>query len=151
MKHKYFYGYNLLAACFIIQAIGIGILVTYGVFFNELQGEFGWSRAMISGASSLCTLVLGAATIISGRLNDKIGPRTIIVSSGIILGLGYLLMSFIQEPWQLFLLYGVIIGIGYSAVDVIPLSTIARWFVKRRGMMTGIIKVGTGFGGGTLI
>jgi len=55
-------------------------------------------------------------------------------------------MSFIQEPWQLFLLYGVIIGIGYSAVDVIPLSTIARWFVKRRGMMTGIIKVGTGFG-----
>ncbi|MFC1820726.1 MFS transporter [Thermodesulfobacteriota bacterium] len=146
MKHKYFYGYSILAAGFIIQAICLGIFTTYGIFLKEFQLEFGWSRAMISGASSLSTLFLGATTIFAGRLNDKIGPRVILVSSGLLLGFGYLLMSFINEPWQLFLLYGMIIGIGFSAVDIIPLSTIARWFVKRRGMMSGMVKIGTGFG-----
>jgi len=146
MKAKYFYGYNIIAASFIIQAICVGIAVTYGIFFKEFQDEFGWSRAMISGAASLSTLAMGAASILAGRLNDKIGPRTIFVSSGILLAFGYLFMSFIQDPWQLFLLYGVIIGVGYSAVDVVILSTIARWFIRSRGMMSGIVKIGTGVG-----
>ena len=146
MKDKYFYGYNILGACFLIQAMCIGVLVTFGIFFNEFQNEFGWSRATISGAAALGTIIMGAASILSGRLNDRIGPRIIIASAGILIGIGYILMSFIQEPWQLFLLYGVIIAAGYSAIDIIPLSTIARWFVKRRGMMSGIVKIGTGLG-----
>jgi MFS family permease len=51
-----------------------------------------------------------------------------------------------QAPWQLYLLYGLLVGVGYSTHDVITLSTIARWFVRRRGMMSGIVKVGTGCG-----
>jgi MFS family permease len=46
----------------------------------------------------------------------------------------------------LYLFFGIIFGIGLSTVDVIALSTIARWFVKKRGIVTGIVKVGTGFG-----
>ena len=146
MKAKYFYGYNIVAASFIIQGICIGILVTYGIFFKEFQDEFGWSRATIAGASSLNFFLTGVAGILAGRLNDKIGPRMLIASSGILLGIGYLFMSFLQAPWQLYLLYGVIIGVGVSTIDIITLSTVARWFSKRRGMMSGIIKVGTGFG-----
>jgi MFS family permease len=52
----------------------------------------------------------------------------------------------LQAPWQLYLLYGVLAGIGFSTHDVITLSTVARWFVRRRGMMSGIVKVGTGSG-----
>jgi MFS family permease len=55
-------------------------------------------------------------------------------------------MSFLQKPWQLYLLYGVVVGIGLSTHEVITLSTVARWFVRRRGMMSGIVKVGTGSG-----
>jgi MFS family permease len=55
-------------------------------------------------------------------------------------------MSSLQAPWELFLFYGVLAGIGYSTHDVVTLSTIARWFVRRRGAMTGIAKVGTGVG-----
>ncbi|MGD9305221.1 MAG: MFS transporter, partial [Desulfobacterales bacterium] len=62
------------------------------------------------------------------------------------LGLGFMLMSRLQATWQLYLLYGVLAGIGLSTHDVITLSTVARWFIKRRGMMTGIVKVGTGTG-----
>jgi MFS family permease len=146
LRSKYFYGYNIVAAGFIIQGVCIGAMFTYGVFFREFQIEFGWSRAMISGASSLAFLVMGAGGILAGRLNDRIGPRVIIVATGISFGLGYLLMSRMQAPWQLFLLYGLLVGIGLSTHDVITLSTVARWFVRRRGMMTGIVKVGTGAG-----
>ena len=146
VKVRYFYGYNIVAAGFTIQAICIGAMFAYGVFFKELQLEFGWSRATISGASSLAFFIMGAAGILAGRLNDRIGPRILIVASAGFLGLGYLLMSRMQTSWQLYLLYGVMAGIGFSTHDVITLSTVARWFVKRRGMMSGIVKVGTGSG-----
>ena len=146
MRTKYFYGYNIVAAGFIIQGVSIGALFAYGVFFKEFQAEFGWSRATIAGASSLAFLVMGAVGILAGRLNDRIGPRILIAFAGAALGIGYLLMSYMQAPWQLYLLYGLLVGIGYSTHDVITLSTIARWFVRRRGMMSGIVKVGTGCG-----
>jgi len=82
----------------------------------------------------------------AGGLTDRFGPRIIIGIGGFFLGVGYLLMSQINTIWQLYLFYGVIIGIGASPMDVSLLSTVARWFVKRRGMMSGIIKAGTGIG-----
>jgi MFS family permease len=146
VRTKYFYGYNIVAAGFIIQGVCIGAMFTYGVFFREFQAEFGWSRALISGASSLAFLIMGAVGILAGRLNDRIGPRIIIVVSGISFGIGYLLMSRMQALWQLYLLYGILVGIGFSTHDVITLSTVTRWFIRRRGMMSGIVKVGTGAG-----
>ena len=146
MRAKYFYGYNIVAACFVIQGVSIGAMFTYGIFFKEFQTEFGWSRATISGASSLAFLVMGVAGIFAGRLNDKIGPRVLMVISGISFGLGYLLMSNLHAQWQLYLFYGVLIGVGLSTHDIITLSTVVRWFVRRRGMMSGIVKVGTGSG-----
>jgi MFS family permease len=146
LREKYFYGYNIVAAGFIVQGAFIGAMFTYGVFFNELQAEFGWSRAMIAGASSLAFLVMGLAGVMAGRMNDWIGPRIIIVLGGISAGIGYLLMSWLQTSWQLYLFYGVLVGIGFSTHEVITLSTVARWFVKRRGTMSGIVKVGTGCG-----
>lgn len=146
MKTRHFYGYNIVATSFLIQAVCIGAMFTYGVFFKEFQLEFGWPRALISGASSMAFFVMGAGAIIAGTLNDRIGPRIILTVSGIFTGLGYLLLSQMNMPWQLYLLYGLFVGIGFSTHDVITLSTIARWFVKYRGMMSGIVKVGTGVG-----
>jgi MFS family permease len=146
LKARYFYGYNIVAAGFTIQAVCIGALFAYGVFFREIQAEFGWSRATISGASSLALLMMGAVGVLAGRLNDRIGPRILIAASAVFLGLGYLLLSRIQSPWQLYAVYGVLAGIGFSTHDVITLSTVARWFSKRRGAMSGIVKVGTGSG-----
>jgi MFS family permease len=66
--------------------------------------------------------------------------------SGVFFGLGYFLMSSLESIWQLYLFFAIIFGIGLSTVDVIALSTIARWFVRKRGVVTGIVKVGTGAG-----
>ena len=146
IKSRFFYGHVIVAASFALQWICIGTMFTYGVFFKHLAAEFGWSRATISGASSLAFLFLGLMGILAGRLNDRFGPRIIMAVSGVFLGLGYLLMSQIQAPWQLYLFYGIIVGTGMSTLDIVTLSTVARWFTRKRGMMTGIVKVGTGAG-----
>lgn len=145
-EREYSYGYVIAAACFGIQAIGVGTYVSYGVFFNRLISEFGWSRAAISGASSVAFFLMGLFGILVGRLNDRMGPRNLMAVTGFLFGLGHLLMSRLGAIWQLYLFYGVIIGIGLSSVDVIALSTTARWFVRKRGAMTGIVKIGTGAG-----
>ena len=129
-----------------MQGVAIGAMTTYGVFFKYLQAEFGWSRAFISGASSVVLVLMGVFGIVSGRLNDRIGPRRILLVSGLILGCGYLLMSQLHAAWQLYVFYGLFVGIGLSSHDIVTLSTVARWFRKRRGMMTGVVKAGTGTG-----
>lgn len=146
MTHGRFDGYRIVAACFVIQGAMIGSMFAYGVFFPALEAEFGWSRAVISGASSLSLVFMGVLAIVAGKLNDLIGPRILISVSALCFGIGYAAMSSLQAPWELFLFYGVLAGIGYSTHDVVTLSTIARWFVRRRGTMTGIAKVGTGVG-----
>ncbi len=147
---KFHYGQVIASVCFSIQAIGIGVYIAYGVFFNPLMAEFGWSRAVLSGASSVAFFIMGVCGIWVGRLNDRFGPRKIMVVTAVFLGTGYLLMSRLTAIWQLYLLYGIVFGIGLSSVDVIALSTIARWYTRKRGMMTGIVKVGTGAGQLTL-
>jgi len=136
----------IIASCFSIQAIGIGIYVSYGVLFNPLMLEFGWSRATISGASSVAFFISGLFAVYIGRMIDKLGPSLIMAISAIFLGLGCMLMYGLNTIWQLYLFFGLIFGIGLSSIDVIALSTIARWFPEKRGFMTGIVKVGTGAG-----
>jgi len=141
-----YYGYVVVASAFALQAIGWGIHNSFGVFFNPLLNDFDWSRAALSGASSLSFLFHGVAAILLGGLSDRFGPRLIMTCCSFILGVGYVMMSQVTSLWQLYLFYSFIIGVGISGTDVVLLSTIARWFVKRRGMMSGIIKVGTGLG-----
>jgi len=142
----FFYGYIIVVACLLVQGIGVGSYIAYGVFFKPLLSEFGWSRATISGASSMAFLLMGFLGILVGNLNDRFGPRVIMTVTGLFFGSSYLLLSRIDTVWQLYLFYGLVGGIGLSAVDVIPLTTTARWFLSRRGTMTGFVKVGTGAG-----
>lgn len=144
--HRIFYGYIVVGAAFVIQITTWGIYNSYGVFFSALEDEFGWSRAVISGAASLSQLLVGVGAVFLGRLNDRFGPRILMVYVGVMVGAGYFMMSQTDSVWQLYLFQGFIVGIGISGTDVILLSTTARWFVRRRGLMSGIVKIGTGVG-----
>ncbi|MBI2287820.1 MAG: MFS transporter [Chloroflexi bacterium] len=145
-KPKFFYGYTVVIAGLIASVFIIGSYFSFGVFFKPLSSEFGWARATTSAAVSVASLVMGFANIAAGRLTDRYGPRLVLILCGLSMGLGILLMSRITALWQLYLFYGVLVGIGMSAADVPIIATVARWFVKRRGMMTGITKVGAGLG-----
>ena len=144
-KPKLFYGYIIVAACFFAMVVIHGIVNAFGVFFNPLQDYFHASRAAISAASSLSFFVMGFAAILMGILADRFGPRIVLTIGTVFFGAGYLLLSRVSSLWQLYLVF-VIIGVGFSPSDVVPLSIVVRWFVKRRGAMSGITKVGTGVG-----
>jgi len=123
----------------------LGLQGSFGLFIKPLTEEMGWNRTEISGAYSLAQIVYGIFGIIIGILSDRFGPRVAILICGVSAGLGTLLMSQVNSIWQIYLFYGVLFGIG-NAIFVPLLSTIARWFVKRRAMMSAIAFTGSGFG-----
>jgi len=142
---RLYYGYVIAALGFLIQAIFWGTYRSFGLFFNPLISEFGWTRAELAGAASMGWLIVGLMNFPSGATVDRFGPRRTLTVGGFCFGLGYLLMSGVDGLWQVFLFYAIM-AVGMSAADVVPLSTIARWFAKKRGTVTGIAKVGTGIG-----
>jgi len=146
-KPGFFYGYIVLVAALCAMVAMYGTRSAFGVFFKPMLTDFDWTRALTSGALSLSMVVQGSLAVVMGGLNDRFGPRIVLTFSGFLVGLGYLLMSQIGALWQLYLFYGVVIGIGMSGVLVPLLSTVARWFVARRNVMTGIVVAGIGVSG----
>ncbi len=143
---RFFYGYVIVATSAIILIVMHGSGASFGVFFTSLQDQFGWNRATISAASSIGFFLTGLFSIFAGRFSDRFGPRLTLAISSIILCTGYLLMAQTQSIWQLYFFYGVIVALGNSCGDMALLPTVARWFVKRRSLMSSIVKTGTGIG-----
>ena len=141
----FYYGYVVVGAVFLTMVVIWGTFATFGVFFGAFIETFQWSRAATSGASSIRDLVFGFVCILTARAADSFGPRPVITISGLVLGVGYFLMSQVQTTWQLYLYYGVIISSGMSAY-ILMLSIVAKWFERRRGMMTAVSLSGMGIG-----
>lgn len=144
-KPRFFYGYVVVAASFLIMAMTWGSLYTFGVFFKSFLSEFNWTRAATAGAFSLAAIFIGAGSIVCGRFTDRVGPRRVVTVCSAFLALGFVLLSQVQALWHLYLYYGLV-GVGVSGAFVPMVSTVARWFVKRRGLMTGITVSGLGVG-----
>jgi len=140
------YGYIVVAACFVVALVAEGVEYSFGVFFEPLLSEFGWTRAITSGALSLAAIVHIPILFFAGRLTDRFGPRLVLSTCGFLFGLGYLLMSQTNTIWQLYLCYGVIASIGFSLYWIPVISIIPRWFAMRRGLTMGIVTAGIGIG-----
>ncbi len=145
-KPKFFYGYIVVGASFLSMTLMWGISYSFGIFFKPLIAEFGWTRAATSGAYALSMLIGGLLSIVAGKFTDRFGPRIVVTACGFLIGIGCLLVSQVTTIWQFYLFYGVLIGAGLGGALVPMMATVARWFVKRRGMMTGITVSGLGMG-----
>ena len=141
-----YYGYTVVVAASLSMVLVFSVHYAFGVFFRPLFTEFGWTRAETAGAFSLVWIAQGLLAIVMGGLNDRLGPRIVLTVCGVLIGSGYLLMSQIHQLWQLYLFYGVLVGAGLGGTFVPLTSTTARWFVAKRGLMTGIVTAGVGIG-----
>jgi len=144
-KPNFFYGWVIVIAAGCVIFVMYGTVVTFGIFFEPVLTEFGWSRAMTAVAFSLVIIIRGSLYMVTGRLTDKYGPRIVVTTCGFLLGMGYLLMSQISSLWHFYLLY-TLVGVGMSSAWIPQVSTVARWFEKRRGLATGIACAGEGMG-----
>jgi len=145
-RPRIFYGYVIVAASCFSMALIFSVHYAFGVFFKPLSASFGWTRAITAGAFSLVWIVQGLLSVVMGGLNDKFGPRVVLTIGALLIGGGYLLTSQIHSLWELYLYYGVLVGAGLGSTFVPLTSTTARWFVKWRGVMTGIVASGVGVG-----
>jgi MFS transporter, OFA family, oxalate/formate antiporter len=141
-----FYGWVVLACVSVVLLLTYGVQYSFGVFFTTMLQDLGWSRASLAGAFSLYSLVYIGLSIYSGRLTDRIGPRWVIAMGGLCLGSGMILVSLIQNPWQLYLFYGCLAGIGMSVAYVPCNATVVKWFRRRRGLAVGIAGSGASLG-----
>jgi len=144
-ESRYYYGYVIVAICFLYFALIMGLTTSFGVYFSPLIEDMGWSRTATSGAFSLNGIVLGVFGIAGGWLNDKLGPRKVLPLLGIISAVGYFLVSQMTAIWQFYLFFGFFVAMGIN-VYVPCMSTIARWFVQKRSLMSGIALSGSGIG-----
>ena len=139
------YGWIIVATCFFIISITFGAHYSFGVFFNSFRESFGATSAAVSIAYSLAMFLYMLFGIFAGWAVDKYGPRLTTLAGGLLLSLGLVLTSRVNTVWQLYLTYGLA-GIGMSPTYAPLMTTVSRWFVKRRGLALGIITAGIGTG-----
>jgi OFA family oxalate/formate antiporter-like MFS transporter len=122
------------------------LLYAWSVFIKPLSATFGWSRAEISLAYSICILIFASVSYPAGRLSDRFGARFIVFLGGVILGCGFFLAGFTDSKAWLYATYGVVAGIGGGMIYLPPIATAPKWWPDRRGFATGCAVVGLGLG-----
>jgi OFA family oxalate/formate antiporter-like MFS transporter len=135
-KEAYVSRYDVVIAAFLAMLVGGMAVFSFGIFLKPISAEFGWTRTEISGAFSLMMILSGVLGIVAGRLGDRFKPTLIIIVCGAIQGLAYILLSQLTALWQLYVYYGVIVGIGVAGYAP-TVSLVTRSYPKSRGMMMG--------------
>ncbi len=134
------YAWIVVALMFVVILSSVGVRATPGVLIVPLQDAFGWSTGVISGAISLNILLFGLVGPFAAGLIQTFGLKRTVLLSMVLLVVGAGLSSFITEVWQLYLTWGVLVGLGSGAGMVGLATAIAnRWFVKRRGLVVGLL------------
>jgi MFS family permease len=146
MLGMFFYGWLMVSAGFLVLMVSWGCQFSFSVFLIPLTEHFGWSRANTAGVFSLNMLLFGTGSIFSGKLTERFGPRAVVGIGGALMGAGLILSAAIQNLWQLYLVYGVIIGLGASTTWGPLVATVSRWFIARRGLAMGTMSLGISLG-----
>lgn len=110
---------------------------------------FNWPATHGTLAYSLLLGVLTLGSTVGGRIQDKLKPGPVVMTGGIILGIGFFLIQYTTEatPWLLWLTYGILGGFGMGMAYTTTIATCQKWFPDKRGMITGVIVAALGFGG----
>jgi MFS family permease len=136
-----------LAVTFLVLLSAAAVRATPGVLFLPLEHEFHWSRSTVSLAVSVNILLYGLVGPFAGALMQRLGVRRTTIIALTLLAAGVSLATLVRQPWQLVLLWGVVVGSGSGMAALVLGATIVnRWFVARRGLAMGILTASTATG-----
>lgn len=134
------YAWIALGVVFFSMLAGVGVRSAPGVMILPLQQAFGWDVSTISGAVSLNIILMGATGPFLTGLMQVIGVKRTMVGCLTILMAGTALSTFMNQPWELFLTWGLMVGIGSGAGAVGFAGAVAnRWFIHRAGLAMGLL------------
>jgi MFS family permease len=140
-------GWIAVAVTFVTLMATAGFRSAPSVLIVPLEDAFGWSRSDISLAVAINVLLFGLVSPFAAALMEKFGIRKVVMSALTTVSLGAFLTIFIQAPWQLIATWGVIVGVGTGSMALVFAATVAnRWFVAKRGLVTGILTAASATG-----
>ncbi|WP_435180866.1 MFS transporter [Halorussus sp. AFM4] len=140
------YGWVVVAACFAITLVVFGLSYSFGVFFERILATFGASRASTSAVFAVQTFVVYVGAAAVGGVVDRVGPRVPTAIGAGLLTVGLLATARADSLLGVVLAYGVVAGLGLSALYVVAYATVPRWFDRRRGLAVGVTTSGLGIG-----
>lgn len=141
---KLYYGWIVAIAGGVCIFAGNNFQYSFGVFLKPLINQFGWSRAAISGCVTTRSALSGIMSPITGNLSDRYGPKKLIIAGVFIVGLSYFLASRISSLLELYLILGILTGVGVGFLYTPLVATVTRWFGGRASLANGIVLSGFG-------
>jgi MFS transporter, OFA family, oxalate/formate antiporter len=146
LRARIFYGWFVVAAAFVVTFVGFGSAYTFSSFVASLERDFRASRGSVSLVFSLAGFLYFGVGMISGPLADRWGARRIAIAGMLLAALGLILAGQARTLVEVYAAYGLGIGLGMGCAFVPVLGTVQRWFVKRRGLASGLAVSGIGVG-----
>jgi MFS family permease len=141
---KLHYGWVIVAAGGLMGCVAIGALFSLAVFLEPMSVATGWSRTGISSAMTIAFVVMGVAAFGWGALLDRFGPRIVVLSGAVLLGVGLALASRAASLIEFQFMYGVVVGIAAGAVFAPTIATVTGWFEKHRALAVSLVSAGMG-------
>ena len=139
-SRKVHYAWVVAGAVFVVLLCTAGVRAAPSVLIVPLEREFGWSRALVSGAVSLNLVLYGLMGPFAAALMRTFGIRRTTMISLSIIAVGVALTQFMSAPWQLFLFWGLLVGLGTGTTAMVLGATVVnRWFVARQGLVMGLL------------
>ena len=146
---RVFYGWFVVAGAFAVTFVGFGSAYTFSAFLESLQRDFAASRGSVSLVFSLAGFLYFGLGILSGPLADRWGSRRLSVIGMLLVGLGLWFAGLARTLGEVYVAYGLGVGLGIGCSYVPAVGAVQRWFLKRRGFASGLAV--SGIGVGTLI
>lgn len=141
------YAWVIFVVAFITLLGAAGFRSTPGILIDPLGKEFGWSRATVATAVSINVLLFGFIGPFAAALQLRYGLRKVTITALVIISSGALATTQMTHPWHLYILWGGVVGVGSGCMATVFASTVAsRWFVKRRGLVTGALTAASASG-----
>jgi MFS family permease len=135
--------WTVAAVAFVALVGAAGFRATPGVLLHPLHQEFGWPLGVISAAVSVNLILYGLTAPFAAALMERFGMRKVVAGALLLVAAGSGLTVFMRSSVELILLWGVLVGLGTGSMALAFVATVTgRWFVHRRGLVTGVLTAG---------